>query len=83
MNLFSETHHVFTDSTDHKPTERIHLNGDKFEDQITSLVNDVFKPAGFTLLKFTRLPYLCEGDMENSFYVLDDFVFVLKVTEPG
>ena len=73
----------FSGSSDHKPTENILLRGRTFEEQITSLVKDVFQPAGFTLVKFTRLPYLCEGDMESSFYMLDDFVFVLKVTEPG
>lgn len=29
----------------------------------------------------TRLPYLCEGDMYNDYYVLDDAVFVLKASE--
>jgi len=46
-----------------------------------SLVQDVFEPAGFTMERFSRVPYLCEGDMECSFYELDDAVFVLKLTE--
>ncbi|KAK3581155.1 hypothetical protein CHS0354_024687 [Potamilus streckersoni] len=69
-------------STDgHRPTEVIHLQGQTFEEQVVSLVKDVFEPAGFELEHFTRLPYLCEGDMYHSFYVLDDAVFVLKHKE--
>lgn len=70
-------------SADHKPTERISLQGHSFEEQCISLVRDVFEPAGFSLVRFTRLPYLCEGDLECSFYVLDDAVFLLKLNEIG
>ena len=38
----------------------------------------IFRKAGFVIEAFTRLPYLCEGDMYNDYYVLDDAVFVLK-----
>ena len=76
-------HFYISGSSDHKPSENILLRGRTFEEQITSIVKHVFEPAGFTLVRFTRVPYLCEGDMESSFYMLDDFVFVLKVTEPG
>lgn len=64
-----------------QPTENINLKGRTFEDQCISLVRDVFEPAGFSLVRFTRVPYLCEGDLESSFYVLDDAVFVLKLNE--
>ncbi len=70
----------FTGRKDHKPTERLHIEGKSFEEQVTSLVNGVFQPSGFTLESFTRVPYLCEGDLEHSFYSLDDAVFVLKPT---
>lgn len=63
---------------DHIPTENIRLEGQSFEEQVTCLVRHVFEPAGFELERFTRLPYLCEGDLQQSFYVLDDAVFVLK-----
>ncbi|CAH1780361.1 unnamed protein product [Owenia fusiformis] len=65
-------------SEDNRQIETVSISGRTFEEQITSLINDIFLPAGFQLLKFTRLPYLCEGDMEQSFYVLHDAVFVLK-----
>ncbi|XP_050395622.1 protein-L-histidine N-pros-methyltransferase isoform X2 [Patella vulgata] len=69
-------------SSDHQPTEKIHVEGSSFEEQATSLIKHVFEPAGFNVDKFTRVPYLCEGDMGKSFYVLDDALFVLspKVT---
>ena len=70
-------------SSNNKPSQNIILNGYTFEEQVASFTKDVFEPAGFTVVKFTRLPYLCEGDMESSFYVLDDAVFVLRVAENG
>lgn len=63
-----------------KPTEKIPISGKTWEEQATSLINDVFTPAGFILESFTRLPYLCEGDMYRDFYVLSDAVFVLRRT---
>ncbi|XP_064611138.1 protein-L-histidine N-pros-methyltransferase-like [Liolophura sinensis] len=70
--------YVETGTDDHIPTENIRLEGQSFEEQVTCLVRHVFEPAGFELERFTRLPYLCEGDLQQSFYVLDDAVFVLK-----
>lgn len=71
---------MFSGGVENKPTEELHIQGEIFEEQCVSLVRDVFEPAGFTLERFTRLPYLCEGDLECSFYELDDAVFVLKRT---
>ncbi|XP_033754850.1 methyltransferase-like protein 9 [Pecten maximus] len=70
-------------STDHKPTENIMIHGNTFEDQCKSFIESVFEPAGFEVEKFSRLPYLCEGDMHQSFYMLQDAVFVLKVKKDG
>lgn len=53
------------------------VNGTMWEEQVNSLA-DVFEEAGFAVETFTRLPYLCEGDMYNDYYVLDDAVFVLR-----
>lgn len=47
---------------------------------MTSMSNNVFPRAGFEVEAVTRLPYLCEGDMYNDYYVLDDAVFVLKAS---
>ena len=50
----------------------------KINFQINYLVEEVFEPLGFDLMKLARLPYLCEGNMEQSFYYLHDYIFVLK-----
>ncbi|CAI9537270.1 unnamed protein product [Staurois parvus] len=60
-----------------KPSEIMQVNGTVWEEQVNSLA-DVFEEAGFAVETFTRLPYLCEGDMYNDYYVLDDAVFVLR-----
>lgn len=62
---------AISDSKDHSPEEKLLIQGQNFEEQ-------VFEPAGFDVEKFSRLPYLCEGDLHQSFYLLDDAVFVLK-----
>ena len=72
--------HCFSGNEDHQPTEKVHVNGKAFEEQVSSLVKDVFEPAGLKVEKFTRLPYLCEGDMSHSYYWLNDVVFVLRAS---
>lgn len=47
---------------------------------MTDLSSEVFPRVGFEVEAVTRLPYLCEGDMYNDYYVLDDAVFVLKAS---
>ncbi|XP_046545027.1 protein-L-histidine N-pros-methyltransferase-like [Haliotis rubra] len=68
-------------STDHQPIECLHIEGKTFEEQTVSLIRHVFTPAGFTVEKFSKLPYLCEGDINKSFFVLYDAVFVLRATD--
>ncbi|XP_064640998.1 protein-L-histidine N-pros-methyltransferase-like isoform X2 [Lineus longissimus] len=65
-------------SNGNKPSENLPISGNTFEEQASSIVRDVFQPAGLELVSFTRLPYLCEGDINHSFYILNDAVFVLK-----
>ncbi|GLH02224.1 methyltransferase-like protein 9 [Gryllus bimaculatus] len=64
---------------DHQPSERLPIQGSTFEEQAQSAIEDVFVPAGFIVLCWTRLPYLCEGDLNQAYYWLDDAVFVLQV----
>lgn len=64
---------TFTD-----PIEKLPINGETIEEQITSLHDDVFLPNGFEVVKFTRVPYLCEGDLHNDFFLLTDILFLLK-----
>lgn len=71
--------YVEENSVDHKPAEKLGIQGNTFEDQTTDMINNVFKPLGFELVTFSRVPYLSEGDLSTSFYVLHDAIFVLKV----
>lgn len=64
----------------HRPTEYIQVLGHTFEQQVSSLAHNVFAPLGLTVERWTRMPYLCEGDLEHSFYKLDDAVFLLKAS---
>ena len=66
------------------PEQYLHIEGESFERQVASFVHDVLEPIGFVVEAFTRLPYLCEGDLEHSFYVLDDALFILRTkNEPA
>ncbi|MBN3277755.1 METL9 protein, partial [Polyodon spathula] len=64
-----------------QPSEFLVVQGKTWEEQVTSMANGVFKEAGFAVEAFTRLPYLCEGDMYSDYYRLDDAVFVLRPEE--
>nr|CAD7455634.1 unnamed protein product [Timema tahoe] len=65
----------------HRPSEWLPIQGDNFEQQVTSVMADVFEPAGFAVERWARVPYLCEGDLNQAFYWLDDAVFVLSAAE--
>lgn len=75
---YSPCHEKGSSFTD--PQERLPISGDTIEEQIISLHDDVFEPNGFEVVKFTRLPYLCEGDLHNDFFLLTDILFLLKTT---
>lgn len=65
-------------ASDHCPNQHLHVSGETFEQQLSSLVRDVLAPVGFEVERFTKLPYLSEGDLYHSYYVLYDAVFVLR-----
>lgn len=71
----------FKGRADHKPTEVLPIEGSTFEQQVATVVRNVFEPVGFELVSWTRVPYLCEGDLRQCYYWLDDAVFVLKPVE--
>ncbi len=50
----------------------------KITDQISFFIEQV-SSFGFNLLKFTKLPYLCEGNLSQSYYFMYDYVFLFKV----
>lgn len=66
-------------NNDHHPNEFIRVESRLAEEQINELIQTVFQPLGFYLRKLTRLPYLCEGDLEQSYYYLSDYIFVLGI----
>lgn len=63
---------------DHRPSEVLNVTGETFEQQLVSLDRDVLTPAGLEIMRWTRLPYLCEGDLDLSFYWLHDVVMLLR-----
>ena len=65
-------------ASDHHPKQHLHVYGNTFEQQLSSLILDVLLPVGFEVERFTKLPYLSEGDMYHSYYVLYDAVLVLR-----
>ncbi|XP_022901600.2 protein-L-histidine N-pros-methyltransferase [Onthophagus taurus] len=71
--------YVETGSKNHQPKEFLEITGLTFEDQVESAIHQLFEPLGFEMESWTRVPYLCEGDLNQSFYWLDDAVFILKL----
>ena len=69
----------FEYNTNHQPNESLSIEGELPEEQINSLLLNIFQPLGFHLKKLTRLPYLSEGDVETSYYFLFDYLFVLEI----
>lgn len=60
------------------PKQVLPIEGCSFAEQVQSLVEKVLKPEGFDVVSWTRAPYLCEGDLRQSYYWLNDVVMVLK-----
>ncbi|XP_037086028.1 methyltransferase-like protein 9 [Pollicipes pollicipes] len=65
-------------NANHKPVETMDPGGSTFARQVSGVINNVFTPAGLRVERWSRLPYLCEGDLEQAFYWLSDAVFVLR-----
>lgn len=49
-----------------------------FEMAVAVLVTNVLEPLGFDLVCFSKVPYICQGDVLTPYYVLEDAVLVLK-----
>ncbi|XP_034251039.1 methyltransferase-like protein 9 [Thrips palmi] len=65
----------------HEPEERMPIQGSSFDEQVESFIAHVLDPVGFLVDKWTRLPYLCEGDLNQAYYWLSDAVFVVRKAE--
>ncbi|KAE8896488.1 hypothetical protein PF005_g3384 [Phytophthora fragariae] len=67
------------------PSEKLPMHGGlcadgaSFEIAASLLLRNVLIPAGFKLRHFSRVPYLCRGDIQQPYYVLSDAIFVLEV----
>lgn len=61
-----------------KPIETVDIQGSKFEDQLSDIQTELFNKSGFEIVSWTKTPYLCQGDMKQAFYWLNDAVFLLK-----
>ena len=49
-----------------------------WEAGVEALWENLIAPAGFELVRLSRVPYISEGDHKFGAYVLDDAVFVLR-----
>ena len=61
------------------PQEYLSVQGCTPEEQINRLIKNLFEPLGFHVTKFSRLPYISEGDIERSYYFLFTYIFVLEM----
>ena len=60
------------------PTEKLPVRGERWEEGVSDLVTGVLQPLGFSLLSVSKLPYLCEGDLHNDWFILQDIILVLS-----
>lgn len=70
--------YVESSSNGHKPSEVINLTGNSLEQHAQSFIQDYIEPNDLELVAWTKVPYLCEGDLELSYYWLNDVLFLLK-----
>ena len=62
-----------------KPGEFLPLEEtETWEEAVGVLWERSLKGLGFDLVAVSRLPYLCEGDLNQDYYSLDDAIFVLR-----
>jgi len=64
--------------TTNEPLEEMKISGNNFEEEVGNFIANVLTPNYWEVIRWTRLPYLCEGDIGRSYYWLDDAVFVIK-----
>ena len=74
--------HTHTGPQQLEPTEILPLSSEdgqvRWEERVGALWTRVLHPLGFTPVAVSRLPYLCEGDLHQEVYHLDDAVIVLR-----
>uniref|UniRef100_A0A0N4Z1L9 Methyltransferase-like protein 9 n=1 Tax=Parastrongyloides trichosuri TaxID=131310 RepID=A0A0N4Z1L9_PARTI len=60
------------------PDSSVSVKGHTFEEQVESMINDIFTPLNFKVIRFSKAPYLCEGDHVKGYYRLTDALFLLE-----
>lgn len=73
--------YVETGTKDNKPTEELGITGQTFEDQVSSMI-EVLEGEGFRVEAWSRVPYLCQGDLNQAYYWLHDAIFVISLPVP-
>lgn len=61
----------------HKPSEAMNIEGEAFEHQVETAIV-LFEKIGFKLQSWSRVPYLCEGDLARPIYQLNNALFVFR-----
>lgn len=78
QNIYNHILSISGNKADHLPKQLLPVVGLTFEEQLHSITETVIEPAGFEVVSWSRVPYLCEGDLRQSYYWLDDVLIVLK-----
>jgi hypothetical protein len=73
-----EIHFTGQDSKKHDPLEYLPIEGERYEEEVNNFIEKVLKPNQWEVVRWTRLPYLCEGGIKQAYYWLDDAVFVIR-----
>jgi len=63
---------------DHKPSEKIVVGGDTFEEQVVSIIKKIEEFGNLDLVSWSRVPYLCEGDLSRPLYHLNNAIMLFK-----
>lgn len=75
-------HGLVEKSNEWKPQPNpLKINGYSFEEQLASLIRDILMPMGYQLNMATKVPYLCSGDLNASYYSLNDALLSLTVAK--
>nr|ACO12941.1 Methyltransferase-like protein 9 precursor [Lepeophtheirus salmonis] len=57
------------------PNQKLNISTESFGAHVSSVV-ELFAQEGFALKAYSRVPYLCEGDLRRSIYSIDDSIFI-------
>ena len=71
-----------------KPSERVSVSVDgrrgsalTWEESVAILAKQLFEQSGLRVHSVSRVPYISQGDLKESYYILDDAVFVLTIAK--